>query len=32
MLPIMVVPFANALHIQLPKYHNNEDSILHIDN
>lgn len=26
----MEIPLANALHIQLLKYHNNEDPILHI--
>jgi hypothetical protein len=26
--PIMAIPLANALHIQLPKYHDNEDPIL----
>ncbi len=28
--PIMAIPSTNALEIQLPKYHNNEDLILHI--
>jgi hypothetical protein len=28
--PIMVVSFANVLWIQLPKYHDNEDLVLHI--
>jgi hypothetical protein len=27
-MPIMAIPPANALHIQLPKYHDNEDPIL----
>jgi hypothetical protein len=26
----MAMPFANALRIQLPKYHNNEGLVLHI--
>jgi hypothetical protein len=26
----MVIPLANALRIQLPKYHDNESPILHI--
>jgi hypothetical protein len=29
-LPIMVVPPTNALRIQLPKYHDNGDLVLHI--
>jgi hypothetical protein len=28
--PIMVVPFVNALRIQLLKYHDKEDPVLHI--
>jgi hypothetical protein len=28
--PIMAIPHANALHIQLPIYHDNENPILHI--
>jgi hypothetical protein len=28
--PIMAIPFANVLQIQLPKYHDNEDLVLHI--
>jgi hypothetical protein len=30
LLPIMVILLVNALHIQLSKYHHNEDPILHI--
>jgi hypothetical protein len=26
----MAIPLANALRIQLPKYHDNEDLVLHI--
>jgi hypothetical protein len=28
--PIMAIPPANALQIQLPKYHDNGDLVLHI--
>jgi len=28
--PITAVPFANVLRIQLPKYHDNKDLVLHI--
>jgi hypothetical protein len=28
--PLMVIILANLLHIQLPKYHDNDDLIIHI--
>jgi hypothetical protein len=28
--PIMALPAANVLHIQLPKYHDNDDPISHL--
>jgi hypothetical protein len=29
-LPIMALPTANVLHIQLPKYHDNDDPVSHL--